>query len=105
MPAKPNSPEPKRRRLLGSGTAGTSWEVISSPNVEDPEPPKLRLESVLSKLKFANVGAYPGKVSVPVPEMSRNSLLFSETTIGPVMVNVAPPVFVLTMSPSGVAKV
>lgn len=57
IPAKPNNPVPKRRRLLGSGVGETPSEVMSIPNVEDPVVPELRLESVLSKLKVANVAA------------------------------------------------
>jgi hypothetical protein len=97
--ARPNSAVPRRRRLLGSGVAA----VASIPNVEEPVDPKVRFESVLSKLKVAGVGAKPGNERTPVPLMSKYWSLSSET-VKLEAVNVARPEPTLKVSSPGELK-
>jgi hypothetical protein len=101
--ARPINPVPRRIRLPGSGVGVAPTSI---PNVEEPTPetprPKLLLASVLSRLKFAGVSAYPGNKILPIPLIFKLVPLSSVTHIL-VMVNVAisPPEPAVKVNPPG----
>jgi hypothetical protein len=66
MNARPRSPVPRRRRLLGSG-------VVVASTVKDVVP-----VVVLVRLKSAGVLSYPISVRRPVPERFKNGVPFNE---------------------------